>query len=158
MASGHGASEHVAAVGVVVLAGELDRAAAIAGDIADVGGEGTVAEELGGGPRNTGRAPGAGGEVGLEVDVQVIVFSTSECYFIFIVGGVRGPGVVGGVGGVDEFEGDGGGCVGGLEGSELLGYHDRADGAGGSVRSRVDDVEIGLDKDLGGSGFDAAQG
>ena len=137
----HAAGEDVAAVAAVVGRGEFDHLAGAAGPIGDVGGQGTVAEQLGVGGRRHGR------EVGLEVDVQRGVVALAEGGLHGGVGGVGRPRVVDRVGDVAEREGEGRAGVCGFEGVELAGHHGRRDGVLGVGRGH--DVEVGVDRVFG---------
>ena len=112
----HAAREDVAPVGGVVGGRVLVRLA-VAGGVRDCGGEGAVAEEGGGGAVGVGR----GGEVGLEVEVQVGVGAAAEGLLHGGAVGVGGPFVADGVGCAVEVEGDVGGLVGFVQDGDLGG-------------------------------------
>ncbi len=111
----HAPREDVAAVGGVVGGGELVDLAVVG--VGDVGGEGAVAEEGGAGAVGVR----VGGQVGLEVEVQVGVGAAAEGLFHRGAVGVGGPVVADGVGGRVEVEGDVGGAVGLVQSGHLWG-------------------------------------
>lgn len=146
----HRAGEDVAPVGRVVGLGELDGRAGRARPVRDVGGEGAVAEELLAGVGDAAGAAGAGvagGQVRLEVDVQVGVAALAEGRLHAGIVGVGRPPVTHRPRRALEHEGDGRGGVRLLEGAELVRHHGGRDGV--CLVGRADDVEVGVDGDLG---------
>lgn len=146
----HRAGEDVAPVGRVVGLGELDGRAGRARPVRDVGGEGAVAEELLAGVGDAAGAAGAGvagGQVRLEVDVQVGVAALAEGRLHAGIVGVGRPPVVHRPRRALEHEGDGRRGVRLLKGAELVRHHGGRDGV--CLVGRADDVEVGVDGDFG---------
>lgn len=162
-AAGHAAREDVAPVedvrgsgvrrGLAVAVGEFLVRGAGGGRVGDGLGEGAVAEELGG---LGARGGDAGGEVGLEVDVEGGVGAAAEGGLHGAVLDVGCPGVVDGVAGGVQHEGDVGGGVRAVEDAALAG-DEVGDVLRGVLRGLVggrDEVDVRVDNDLlGEAGF-----
>ena len=136
-ATGHRARMHVAPVHDVIGSRVLARRAAGAWDVGHTGGQSAVAEQL-------GRL--AGSEVAegcLEVDVQSGVIAFAEGGFHVRISAVFGPGVVDRGCGPEEAEVDIRRCIGGLKGTELVGYHGWGDGLG--LLCTRNDVKVSVD-------------